>query len=320
MNKKKIITILTIIAILINNISFINAEENETTEEEEQEQEITENYQEQINNLENQINEINDNIDDLNTNNNLLMPLLSSPLYSANPTVVGLNGCATTFGYLWTNVFLYYLDIYNTYDYIAFGHYSSERYIYYFNKSDVTNFVDNGDSYSITASVNLRYARTNTEGIQSLSKRSMSFTFNPDNYVLNDGTRWAKFIDYNTDELIYLLYPYYLTVTNLSSDYFTINDNYGYYIYSPNELITISYDNSNDDFYGWANATNDVILSRNPTYTFNINSDIDLKIIYKSDVTDDVLLLKTNKSLKQITYLIIILLGYLFMKGIISYD
>lgn len=318
MKNKKILTILTIIAILINNIGFIYAEDEQINEEEQIEyiQEEKEEIEIKVNDelTQSQLNNINNNLNNLNENfeNLLNSPLLTTVNITYRPIAINFDIWS-----LYPNLLLRY------YDYIKNNNYSDKIIeIYQGSGSEINNRelrIMNVDNYGYDNEIYYNYV---TNGIRYINNNdnATSQTYNL-NYSIGDNTnqnrKWLYYKNYITGEE-YKLIPFKLNIINNLLGDITNSVNVEPYvstnIYYDNQQITLTYDNSNNDFGGW--YINNTMVSDNLSYTFNITTDTTIEIRAPIITEDD-----TNKTiLIQIEYLMIILLGYLFMKGIISYE
>lgn len=206
-------------------------------------------------------------IDDTNDDVEMLMPLLSSSLNTGN------SGILTNFNKMSVTVLNFYYNNFN--NILCFKDNLNGSFKFAYKDTNVSDIVISDDTLSFTTSDS--YNISSLGDISSAGLSIFDFTLNN----LSDSSNYGYTLFTINNFKYYSLTPYKLNVLNYGlgnySNTITTEPYLSTNIYYSGQSISLTYDDSNNDFTGWYD-NNGNLLSNDTTYTFNITSDTNLVI------------------------------------------
>lgn len=299
--RKIFITLLSSL-ILLCNFSFVFAEEDVIDDNNENES-LSENPLESSRNDDEIV--IIDNTDELNNINNNLSNINNNLLSLNNSNIISNNrNIRINYNNFSSSQLNWYYENYDNYEQL----YGSNSDIYYdFNILDYD--YDNNNIYYNHSNHSYFLRNNGTIGENNNDEYNNLNTF-----VVNQ-SGFLKFKNFITNEYIYELRPFKLNIFNYGLGIISNSVNTEPYIstniYYNNQTITLTYDNSNNDFNGW--YINGEKVSDSLSYTFNINTDTNIYLNYYDDDIDSH---KTNKLLTLVFIMLLFIMFRQFIWGV----
>ena len=319
----KLIICVCVSFILLSNFNFVFADTyyddeniNDNIDDDIETEDDPSYVDDTIDDLTDRINNIDSNITNIDTNINSLLnaPLLSSNFDPSNLSN-GKNGFVLYLSPINVDAHSNYYLYYNNYDFIVFANGSNSKY-HGFNIDDISSIVESDGVYTINTTGHTDF---NLKFEPYMHSGAKSYILNPNNVstIISD-LGWFKLSPYDILNLDYALIPCKVLIDNLGtgdiSNSAPVNDSNSS-IYSKGQNITLTYDNSNHDFYCWYDFNTNQILSKFSTFNLTIEKDMNIKLINfdNADLIDD----EDSEINMSIFYCLFVLILFLIFKSLI---